>query len=62
MSIDEPCDFCGQDDWDRKHCDTCGKVFCTICEPNRNDDAPVNLCEDCVSHVSIDDEHEAEGK
>lgn len=41
------CDFCN-DEPAEKQCDYCGANFCIDCEPNRDDDAPVDCCENCI--------------
>lgn len=42
------CDFCN--DWADYQCDICGANFCAACEPHREDDAPVDVCEDCIEN------------
>jgi len=52
MSIYHPvdevikCDFCNEPA--EKQCDICKASFCIDCEPNRDDDAPIEVCENCI--------------
>lgn len=48
------CDFCGDPDSEveLQQCELCGKWYCPECEPVRDDDEPVNVCEECfVKHA-----------
>lgn len=44
------CNYCGNSiaDADLYRCDECEKVFCEDCAPNREDDAPIDVCEQCM--------------
>jgi|GEM_PF-4809513 len=44
------CNFCDTSiaESDLHVCDECGKVFCEECAPYREDDAPIDVCEDCI--------------
>jgi hypothetical protein len=42
------CLGCGNEGTDRFTCDRCGNEFCNDCGPVRDDDAPIDLCENCL--------------
>jgi hypothetical protein len=42
------CFFCNDYESDVTACDECGRLFCSECEPYRDDNAPINLCEFCI--------------
>lgn len=47
-SDDERCRGCGSGEGsDYSTCDLCGAEICVDCEPYRDDDAPIDLCEEC---------------
>ena len=41
-----PCRFCGEPA--EYLCDECVAAFCSDCAPNRDDDAPVDVCTECI--------------
>ena len=42
------CRGCGSGDGSEyKTCDRCGVQICVECEPDRDDDAPIDLCSEC---------------
>lgn len=46
----KPADVCGgceSPDADRYTCDRCGGDYCDDCGPERDDDAPIDLCDAC---------------
>lgn len=44
------CSYCGNSiaEADLYVCDECKTVFCEDCAPYRDDDAPVDVCENCI--------------
>ncbi len=49
------CKGCGEGEGhDINYCDKCGIAICGDCEPYREDDAPIDLCESCY----VDDNDE----
>ena len=41
------CGICGEDCCDVLVCDICGVWFCDACAPYREDEAPLDVCENC---------------
>lgn len=45
------CSFCGSPEEDCAFinvCDVCKLSYCDDCSPHRTDDAPIDLCEECI--------------
>lgn len=41
------CLNCGAEGTDTQTCDRCGKQICDSCSPERDDDSPIDICEEC---------------
>jgi len=41
------CLGCGAEGTDTQSCDRCGKQICDNCSPERDDDSPIDICEEC---------------